>query len=351
MEIADLVVTRIKVLGKMRTDEHRAAQDGRFKIELENNEITLRVSIIPTYDGEKVVMRLLTSDNQTLKLATLGYSEQNLEIISRSIKKTHGIILMTGPTGSGKTTTLYTLLQMLNSTEVNISTIEDPIEYRLEGINQTQVNRKTELTFANGLRALLRQDPDIIMVGEIRDEETGSVAINAALTGHLVLATLHTNDAVSSLPRLMEMGIENFLVAATAQMVIAQRLVRTICKHCKKSYQMSLKQLEDFGKTLDEDTFKKLTERLKQEGTEVLTFYHGEGCEHCNNTGYKGRMSIAEVMEVTDAMKKNISMNTQMEELETLALKEGMIDMFTDGINKVLSGETTLEEVLRVMRD
>jgi len=351
IEIMELVVTRIKVLSKLRTDEHRTAQDGRFKIELEGNEITLRVSILPTYDGEKVVMRLLTSDKQELKLESLGYSKENLEKINQNIKKTHGIILMTGPTGSGKTTTLYTILKMLNSTEVNISTIEDPIEYRLEGVNQTQVNRKTGLTFAAGLRALLRQDPNIIMVGEIRDEETGSVAINAALTGHLVLATLHTNDAVSSLPRLMEMGIENFLVAATAQMVIAQRLVRTICEHCKKPYQMSIKQLEDLGKILDKKNAAKIMEKFQQQATTSLTFWKGEGCEHCANTGYKGRLSIAEVLEVTDEIRKNISAHTKTEELEEIAKKEGMIDMFTDGLNKVISGMTTIEEVLRVMRD
>ena len=221
----------------------------------------------------------------------------------------------------------------------------------MEGVNQTQVNRKTGLTFAAGLRALLRQDPNIIMVGEIRDEETGSVAINAALTGHLVLATLHTNDAVSSLPRLMEMGIENFLVAATAQMVIAQRLIRTICDHCKKPYQMSVKQLEDLGKILDKKNAARIMERFQEQATTSLTFWRGEGCEHCNNTGFKGRISIAEVLEVTDEIRKNISTRTKPEELEEVAKKEGMIDMFTDGINKVLSGITTIEEVLRVMHD
>ncbi|MFA6992232.1 MAG: GspE/PulE family protein, partial [Candidatus Gracilibacteria bacterium] len=200
ISILELLITRIKVLANLRTDEHRTAQDGRFKIELENNEITLRVSILPTYDGEKTVLRLLTSTNQELDLETLGYSEENMQTIKRNILKTNGIILMTGPTGSGKTTTLYSILKLLNSPEVNISTIEDPIEYRLEGVNQIQVNPKTNLTFATGLRSLLRQDPDIIMVGEIRDEETAGIAINSALTGHLVLATLHTNDAASTLP-------------------------------------------------------------------------------------------------------------------------------------------------------
>ncbi len=351
IEILDLLVTRIKVLAKLRTDEHRAAQDGRFKIVLEKNEITLRVSILPTYDGEKVVMRLLTADNQTLKLEALGYSEQNLKIIKENIKKTHGILLVTGPTGSGKTTTLYTILKMLNSTEVNIATIEDPIEYRLDGVNQTQVNKKTDLIFANGLRSLVRQDPDIIMVGEIRDEETAGVAINAALTGHLVLATLHTNDAISSLPRIMELDVESFLLAATMQMVIAQRLVRTICKHCKKPYEMSIKQLTDFGQTLEDEELQLMLGKIKKEGTEVLTFYKGEGCEHCNNSGFKGRICIAEVLDVSDEIKKNISENTPIDTLLEIAKKEGLTNMFMDGIDKVMKGVTTLEEVLRVMHD
>ncbi|MDD3862006.1 MAG: GspE/PulE family protein, partial [Candidatus Gracilibacteria bacterium] len=219
ISILELLTTRIKVLANLRTDEHRAAQDGRFKIILENNEITLRVSILPTYDGEKTVLRLLTSTNQELDLESLGYAGENLNAIRRNILKTHGIVLMTGPTGSGKTTTLYSILKLLNSPEVNISTIEDPIEYRLEGINQIQVNPKADLTFATGLRSLLRQDPDIVMVGEIRDEETSGIAINAALTGHLVLATLHTNDASSTLPRMLEMGVEPFLLGATVQLI------------------------------------------------------------------------------------------------------------------------------------
>ena len=230
LQIIDLLVTRIKVLANMRTDEHRAPQDGRFRIDLEGNEITMRVSVIPVYDGEKVVLRLLSSQRQELNLDSLGYTPSNLQIIKNNIAKTHGMILMTGPTGSGKTTTLYSILKMLNSPEVNIATIEDPIEYRLEGVNQIQVNPKAELTFATGLRSILRQDPDIVMVGEIRDEETAGIAINAALTGHLVLATLHTNDAATTLPRMLEMGVEGFLVAATTNAVIAQRLVRTVCQ-------------------------------------------------------------------------------------------------------------------------
>ncbi|MBI2463624.1 type II/IV secretion system protein [Candidatus Peregrinibacteria bacterium] len=351
LTILDLLITRIKVLANMRTDEHRAAQDGRIKIELEGNEITLRVSIIPIYDGEKTVMRILSSSHQELDLEALGYSEKNLKFVQRNIVKTHGILLITGPTGSGKTTTLYSILKLLNSPEVNISTIEDPIEYRLEGVNQIQVNPKTNLTFALGLRSLLRQDPDIVMVGEIRDEETAHIAINAALTGHLVLATLHTNDVASTLPRLIEMKVEPFLLSATAQLVIAQRLVRGICGKCKKSYSMEWNQLKTFEEKLDlnqnlQTIFAELTNQ--QQGP--LTFYKGEGCSTCNGTGYKGRTAIAEVMEVTDSIKKLILKNAPPMEIEQASVKEGMILMFIDGMQKVLKGMTTIEEILRVMR-
>ncbi len=355
IQILELMVTRIKVLSNMRTDEHRAAQDGRIKIELENNEITLRVSIVPTYDGEKTVMRILSSTRQELNLEALGYSDRNLKVIHDGILKTHGIILMTGPTGSGKTTTLYTLLKLLNSPEVNISTIEDPIEYRLEGINQIQVNRKTDLTFATGLRALLRQDPDIVMVGEIRDEETAGIAINAALTGHLVLATLHTNDAASTLPRMQEMGVEGFLLSATAKLVIAQRLVRRICDKCKKEYQVDAKQLanlaEKFSITQDLDEIFKALQSKQPDKNKALTFAKGEGCAACNGSGFKGRTCISEVMEVSEDVQQQILKNATPTELEEQAEKEGMSNMFIDGMQKVLNGTTTIEEILRVMRN
>lgn len=348
--ILELMVTRIKVLSNLRTDEHRAAQDGRIKIDLEGNEITLRVSIVPTYDGEKTVMRILSSNRQELNLQALGYNQHNLDVIQSGLLKTNGIILMTGPTGSGKTTTLYTLLKQLNSPEVNISTIEDPIEYRLEGINQIQVNPKADLTFANGLRALLRQDPDIIMVGEIRDEETAGIAINAALTGHLVLATLHTNDAASTLPRMLEMGVEAFLLSATAKLVIAQRLVRKICDKCKKTFPIDPKQIEELKKKygLTEDVTKLLT-KFSPDGKPTLA--KGEGCAACNDSGFKGRSSISEVVEVSDAVQSLILKNATPRELETQARTEGMITMFEDGLMKVLNHETTIEEVLRVMHN
>ena len=354
ISILELITTRIKVLASLRTDEHRAAQDGRFKIELENNEITLRVSILPTYDGEKTVMRLLTSTNQELDLETLGYSGKNLAMIKSNILKTHGIILMTGPTGSGKTTTLYSILKLLNSPEVNISTIEDPIEYRLEGVNQIQVNAKANLTFANGLRSLLRQDPDIVMVGEIRDEETAGIAINAALTGHLVLATLHTNDASSTMPRMLEMGVEAFLLGATVQMVIAQRLVRSICSKCKKEYSLTFEEIKnlgekykikkDFAKIISQITNKELTPDTK------FTLYKGEGCTACVNSGYKGRSSICEIIEISDEIKEILLTKGNARDIDIEAQKEGMVPMFTDGMMKVLGGETTIEEILRVMR-
>ena len=352
IQVAELLTTRIKVLSRMRTDEHRAAQDGRFKLEVNGVEVTLRVSIIPVYDGEKVVMRLLSSTNQELNLKALGYSDFNLKRIEEGMKKTHGILLLTGPTGSGKTTTLYSIMKMLNSPDVNISTIEDPIEYRLAGVNQTQVNRVTDLTFANGLRALVRQDPDIIMVGEIRDQETATVAINAALTGHLVLATLHTNDAASSLPRLMEMGVESFLISATAKMVVAQRLIRKVCEHCKSSYKLNLAQIEALSVKFDlKRDFTQILEWLGRGEEKEFVFYRGEGCEICGNSGYKGRTTIAEVMTVSDEIQKNILEMVPATQLEAVALKEGMTSMFMDGMDKVFRGETTIEEILRVMRD
>jgi len=348
MTIHELIVTRIKVLSNLRTDEHRAAQDGRFKIVLENNEITLRVSILPTYDGEKTVMRLLTSTNQELDLETLGYSGENMNAIKRNILKTHGIILMTGPTGSGKTTTLYSILKLLNSPEVNISTIEDPIEYRLEGINQIQVNPKADLTFANGLRSLLRQDPDIVMVGEIRDEETSGIAINAALTGHLVLATLHTNDASSTLPRMLEMGVEAFLLGATVQMIIAQRLVRNVCSKCKKEYQLTGEEINNLGAkyNIKKDFSKIISEALGHDiaPDEKVTFYKGEGCAACVGSGYKGRTSICEIIEVSDEIKQLLLRGANAKEIDEQAQKEGMMPMFKDGIKKVLSGVSTVEK-------
>lgn len=358
--VDELVISRIKVLANLRTDEHRAPQDGRFKIDLDGNEITLRVSILPVYEGEKVVMRLLSSQKQELNLDILGYTDKNLAIIKSNIAKTHGMLLVTGPTGSGKTTTLYSILKLLNSSEVNISTIEDPIEYRLDGTNQIQVNQKTNLTFANGLRSILRQDPDIVMVGEIRDEETASIAINAALTGHLVLATLHTNDAATTLPRLLEMGVEGFLIAATTNAVVAQRLVREICVHCKEEYKISRKVLEDMNtiariKQNIVEVFDREIQNNPELGAKktsdefILT--KGKGCDHCENTGFNGRLAIAEVIDISTGIKEVILNNGNATQIADLARKEGMVSMFEDGMIKVLKGLTTIEEILRVMRE
>ena len=359
LAIKDLISTRVKVLANLRTDEHMSPQDGRFKIDLEGNEITMRVSVIPVYDGEKIVLRLLSSQKQALNLDGLGYNPKNLEAIKSNILKTHGMILVTGPTGSGKTTTLYSILKLLNSPEVNIATIEDPIEYRLEGVNQIQVNPKANLTFATGLRSILRQDPDIVMVGEIRDEETAGIAINAALTGHLVLATLHTNDAATTLPRLLEMGVEGFLVAATTNVVVAQRLVRTVCQQCKEEYELSREILTDMSTKANIkynilESFDSLVQMYpelaskKTTGGIILT--KGKGCEHCGNTGFSGRLSISEVIDITDKVKDVILRNGNATEIEKTAFEEGMIPMFKDGLIKVLNGSTTIEEVLRVMR-
>lgn len=359
LAIKDLISTRVKVLSNLRTDEHMSPQDGRFKIDLEGNEITMRVSVLPVYDGEKIVLRLLSSQKQALSLDTLGYNPKNLESIKNNILKTHGMILVTGPTGSGKTTTLYSILKLLNSPEVNIATIEDPIEYRLEGVNQIQVNPKANLTFATGLRSILRQDPDIVMVGEIRDEETAGIAINAALTGHLVLATLHTNDAATTLPRLLEMGVEGFLVAATTNVVVAQRLVRTICQQCKEEYEVGREILDEMSKKASIkynilesfDSLVQMYPELSAKKTKtgfILT--KGKGCEHCGNTGFSGRLSISEVIDITDKIKDVILKNGNATEIEKTAFEEGMIPMFKDGLIKILKGSTTIEEVLRVMR-
>lgn len=353
-EITELITTRIKVLSSMRTDEHRSAQDGRFKYDVEGEEITLRVSVIPIYNGEKVVMRLLAAQRQKLDLPSLGFSEKNIALIQDNIHKSHGMVLVTGPTGCGKTTTLYTVLKMLNIREVNISTIEDPIEYRLEGINQIQVNPQANLTFANGLRSLLRQDPDILMVGEIRDEETAGISINAALTGHIVLATLHTNSAAATLPRLLEMGVETFLVASTVNIAMAQRLVRKICEKCKTKHTLDPKKLKEVSKETHVNIkfIENLEQSLKEKyKNEEIVMYKGKGCKLCNNTGFQGRTCIAEVLEVNEEIRKAILKNESPKEIENKAIKNGMATMFADGLDKALAGITTLEEILRAVRE
>jgi len=317
------VIARIKVLAGLRTDEHATSQDGRFRHIVASSEcIDLRVSIMPTFHGENAVLRLLAQQAKSFALADLGFSPNDQVHIQTAVKKQSGMILATGPTGSGKTTTLYSLLNQLNSPRVSIVTIEDPIEYAIADIEQIQINPRSGLTFANGLRSILRQDPDIIMVGEIRDAETAGIAVNTALTGHLLLSTLHTNDAATTLPRLLDMGIDAYLVASTINIAVGQRLVRKICLNCK-------------GK-------------MTQSGVAV---YKGAGCEACSGSGFKGRVCINEVLVATDDIRQAIVRKASAAEIKAIAIKNGMTTMQEDGFAKAARGETTMEEVLRVIHD
>lgn len=358
-QVAQGIIARIKVLSNLKLDEHRVPQDGRFKIEKDGQKISFRVSILPIFDGEKIVMRLLNESAKGLTLEKMGFYGLALEIIHRQIKKPNGMILVTGPTGSGKTTTLYTVMDILNTPGVNISTVEDPVEYRMPRINQTQIYPKVGLTFAAGLRALLRQDPDIIMVGEIRDSETMEMAIHAAMTGHLVLSTLHTNSAAGTLPRLIDMGAEPFLIASTLNVVIAQRLVRRLCSDCRKEYKLSEKEIQTLKDNFDiEEILEnvKKVEALKgvikeKDKWSEVKFYKPAGCEQCNNEGYHGRMGIYEVLEVDDEMQKMIAQKSTSEEIEKEAKKKGMLTMTEDGFAKAVQGITSIEEILRVTKE
>ena len=350
------ILARIKILANLKIDEHRVPQDGRFKISQGEYKVAFRVSTLPVFDGEKVVMRVLNESAEVLTLEQLGFLKAPLEIVKRNIRRPHGMILVTGPTGSGKTTTLYTMVSILNTPKVNISTVEDPIEYRMPRINQSQVNPKIGFTFATGLRALLRQDPNIIMVGEIRDAETGEIGVHAAMTGHLVLSTLHTNDAVTAIPRLIEMGIPTFLVASTVNLVIAQRLVRIICPHCISSYNLSTTAIADIEKQMN---VKEILEVMEKEGVitdkEVklgeLLFYRGKGCNKCNMEGYKGRVGVYEILEITPETQDLILNHASTEELHKITRKNNMITMLQDGMIKAKNGITTIEEVLRVTKE
>ncbi|MBC7836538.1 type II/IV secretion system protein [Acetobacteraceae bacterium] len=335
------IISRIKVLSGLRTDEHFAAQDGRVRHTLPSGEnVDIRVSIVPTYHGENSVMRLLTDTAENYTLDTFGFSRIDQEKILQAIKRPNGMILSTGPTGSGKTTTLYTILKMLNKPDVSIVTIEDPIEYAVEGVKQIQVNAKTSLTFANGLRSILRQDPNVIMVGEIRDSETAHIAVNTALTGHLLLSTLHTNDAATTLPRLLDMGVDAYLVASTIAIAMGQRLVRRICPQCRVSHQLSAQEAE-------------LLQRLsiQKPFTENETLWRGKGCEACHWSGYRGRLAILEVIAADDDIRAAILRKAPSSELKAIAVQNGMTTMLEDGIAKARAGETTVEEVLRVVHE
>lgn len=343
--ISPILVARVKVLGNLQIDEHRIPQDGRFRFELDDGStIDVRTNIMPVFKGEKVEMRLLKSSSRPLTLSDLGFSKEGLEIMDKEIKKPHGMILVTGPTGHGKTTTLYAVLNILNTPKVNITTIEDPIEYELPRVNQTQVNAKAGVTFGNGLRALLRQNPDIIMIGEIRDSETVEIAVHSALTGHLVLSSLHTNDAPSAIPRFIDMGAPPFLLASTINLVVAQRLVRRICSSCIESYKMSpeIERLVSAQIEVSDDKHIKVVPK---------NLFRGKGCRVCGNSGFQGQIGIFELFRVTDAIRDLILKSAPSSEIRKTAVKEGMTTMFEDGLKKVEKGITTIEEILRVVRE
>ncbi len=332
------VVNRMKIAANMHIDEHHSAQDGAIRYDTGKGMMDIRVSIVPVVDGEKIVLRLLSEYVRALTLGDLGCSEENRTILEQASRKPFGMILTTGPTGSGKSTTLYALLKLRNHPDVNISTIEDPVEYKVQGINHIQVNAETNLTFANGLRALMRQDPNIILVGEIRDGETASIAVNAALTGHLLFSTLHANDACTSVPRLLEMGVEPFLLASTLEVVIAQRLLRKICPHCRYSYSVSKAEIPKLFPH---------AEKFFDEKGDVL-LYKGKGCESCGGIGFQGRLAVHELLVITPAIEALIVARKSSAEIEVQARKDGMKSLFEDGFVKARAGVTTLEELLRV---
>lgn len=371
------LISRIKILANLKIDEHRAPQDGRFKIDVSGQVYALRVSTLPIMDGEKVVMRILDESSKALTLEELGYWGSALTTINRAVVQPYGMILVTGPTGSGKSTSLFSVLNRLSSPTVNISTVEDPVEYRIGGANQTQVNPVAGMTFVNGLRALLRQDPNIIMVGEVRDGETANLAIQAALTGHLVFSTLHTNNAATCLPRLLDMGVEPFLIASTVRAVVGQRLVRRLCVDCRESYTPdegaikqltetfhineagSMKQIHELekqaleaniGKTNTSKKSKDDTSELATTESKVTKLWraHDGGCDSCNHTGYKGRLGIYEVLENTTEIQKLIVNRSTSEDLQGQAIKDGMVTMQIDGFIKALRAQTSIEEILRV---
>ena len=353
------IVARIKILSNLKIDEHRLPQDGRFKIESSDYKVAFRVSIIPVFDGEKIVMRLLDESSNNLTLEQIGFRKRDLKIINDEIKKPNGMVLVVGPTGSGKTTTLYTISAILNTPDVNISTLEDPIEYRMSRVNQSQINSKINFTFASGLRALLRQDPDIIMVGEIRDRETAELAVHAALTGHLVLSTLHTNSAAGTLPRLAEMGVESFLVASTTNVIISQRLVRKICSECREEYKFDESLYNSFSENFDVDAMSEIIRKNKivkksyKSNKEMwldLKFARGKGCSKCRN-GYKGRLGVFEVLRISEKIKELINNSAPGEKIEEAARADGMTTMLEDGVIKFVQGLTTIEEVVRVTKE
>jgi len=342
------VVSRIKILSNLKIDEKRKPQDGRFKVVEEGHRVDFRVSTLPVTEGEKIVLRILDTGNKVIDLESMGLMGQGNEILLKNIKEPFGVILMTGPTGSGKSTTLYACLDILNKEERNIITLEDPVEYTIAGINQSQINPEIGYTFASGLRSILRQDPNVIMVGEIRDGETAELTIHAALTGHLVLSTLHTNSSIGAIPRLVDMGIESFLLASSLRVVGAQRLVRRICSDCRKEVKVSPKMM-DFIKSQVENLPEAEIKKYGLELTDGIHMFKGEGCDECNKTGYKGRIAIFEALEIDEDLKEIISEHNGSEmDVQRYAEKQGMITIKQDGLLKVLRGFTTLSEVQRV---
>jgi type IV pilus assembly protein PilB len=364
------LTSRIKILSNLKIDERRVPQDGRFKIKVGGKQYALRVSTLPIADGEKVVMRILDESNQAVTLKDLGYWGHSLDVINVALTEPNGMVLVTGPTGSGKSTSLFSVLTLLNTPDVNISTIEDPVEYKIPGVNQTQTNVKAGMTFASGLRALLRQDPKIIMVGEIRDGETANLGVQAALTGHLVFSTLHTNNAATTLPRLLDMGIEPFLIASTVKAVVGQRLVRRLCMNCRQSYQPDQAEIDtvirlfhlpadkdfSFIHLLEEQAIEQSVGGDTPQGTTAATITtlwkaNPEGCEECSHTGYRGRIGIYEVLGNTIPIQKLIISNATSNQIQDVAISEGMVTMQTDGLIKAIRGNTTVEEVLRVTKE
>ena len=332
------VISRIKIMASLDIAERRLPQDGRIKLRLQGKEIDLRVSTVPTMHGESVVMRILDKSGTTLDFATLGFDAVGLERFSQVLSQPHGIVLVTGPTGSGKTTTLYTALDKLNKPDIKILTVEDPVEYQMEGINQIQVKPQIGLTFANALRSIVRQDPDVIMIGEIRDLETAQIAVQSALTGHMVLSTLHTNDAASTINRLLDMGMDDYLLTSTVNGILAQRLVRTLCSHCRQAYPALPEVVEEM-------------QLQRYTSANPVTLYRPVGCEECGGTGYSGRVSIVELLVMTDTIRSMIMRHVTSGEVRQQAIVDGMQTMYENGLSKAVAGVTTIEEVLRVTRE
>ena len=338
-ELEATIMFKLKILAKLPTDEHFSPLDGRIPFIYKEKKVDTRLSILPITKGEKVVIRILSSEGKSYDLADLGIIDKELEMIKKAYSKPYGMILAVGPTGSGKTTTLYSILKVISRPEINVTTLEDPVEYDIEGVNHVQINNKVDLTFANGLRAILRQDPNVIMIGEIRDSETAKIAINAAMTGHIVLSTLHTNDAVTTIPRLVDMGVEKFLVASTLNVIVAQRLARRLCPDCKQKVKLTSTELSALKETRPDIA------ALLKEGTEVFS---EKGCSKCKGSGFKGRIGLYEILEVKENIRKQIATSANADELYDMARDNGLKLIVEDGVKRILDGTTSITEVGRV---